>query len=607
MLQIVTGMYFRDVPLRQTKHRGVFHSNATTLHADDVELPIGRFLFTSSIAPVAPLTIEAIERLEAEGPDGTSEMLISTGGEELLGDAATVFAFSMNATCSRNLSLVERAVPKNLSLGGYRHPSKILRRTFDPALLITEATIDEASEFCSKLLASNRRHFEASMRAIRRVVDATYLVSDDPGLAYTLFVTSLESLAQLVTSPEEARSWESYEAPKRKLIDTATEDLTPEQRARVREAVLKLDQLLLGRRFREFVLDHVRPEFYRTEATGALGPIRACDLPNALSVAYKLRSRNVHELRVLEPELWAIADRGDTIRFDGRWVLSLEGLNRLCRHVIRNFVERAPTEIDRNFDYRQHLPGIVKVSLAPQLWIGDSEGFTPDRGPRFLEGFLGLLLPVMAGEAGAKLIDIRGVLEKIERALPGEQRSGVRLPMVALYVLWHRFLNPEQHPPKARNVIDRFAGDLEPPSIIAFAVRVLVGDKIDWTDDELSHLVEVRRRELGKGRGQKLPPRFDAALLLCLAGRLWERAPDEARALVAEAVEWVPGDDGLMKIEEAAQSGENPVIDLLEFVVDARDEGDAEDAGGLNATGEEANSKGTSNEPRKKTHKKPAS
>ncbi|HEX2240993.1 MAG TPA: hypothetical protein VHJ82_07640, partial [Actinomycetota bacterium] len=108
MLQIVTGMYFRDVPLRETRHRAVFYTNGTTFHADDVELPIGRFLFSSSIAPVAPVAIEAVERLEAERPDGSPEARISTGGEELLADVAAAFAFSMNLTCSRNLSLVER-------------------------------------------------------------------------------------------------------------------------------------------------------------------------------------------------------------------------------------------------------------------------------------------------------------------------------------------------------------------------------------------------------------------------------------------------------------------------------------------------------------------
>lgn len=577
MLQIVTGMYFRDVELRERKHRGVFYTNGTTLHADDIELPIGRFLFTSSITPVAPVTVEAIERLEAVRPDGKSDPHVSTGGAELLNDAATVFAFSLNLTCSRNLSLVERVVPRSLTPGAYRHPSNILRRTFDPQLVISDAEVERARQFCSKLLASNRRYFEAALRAIKRVVDATYVVSDDPGLAYTLFVTALESLAQISTSPEEARSWDMYEPEKRKIIDAATTDLTQEQSQRVRDAVLAIDQMSLGRRFREFVLDHVQPAFYRTEAADAARPIRVHELPNALTVAYKLRSRNVHALQVLAPELWVITDRSDTIRFEDSWVLSLEGLNRLCRHVIRTFVERAPTDIDREFNYRDHLPGIVRVPLAAQHWIDNSEGFTAGEAPRFLTGFLELLLPVMAEEDGAGVVDMTGVLEKIERALPGEQRLEVRQPMVAIYLLWHTFLKTEHHRPRSDRVIERFAADLEAPSMAAFAVRLLTGrEEMDWTDDELSGLVESRRRDLQRGRGLKLPDRFDATLLLCLAQRRWEQAPGEAQALIAEAVESLPGDAGLMDIEREALSGQSPDIDLLGFLLDAHED-DSED------------------------------
>lgn len=161
---------------------------------------------------------------------------------------------------------------------------------------------------------------------------------------------------------------------------------------------------------------------------------------------------------------------------------------------------------------------------------------------------------------------------KIEGILPGEQRSELRVPMVALYVLWHRFLSAQHHRPKARSVIDRFAKDLQAPSMVAFAVRVLVGDDIEWTDDELHHLVDTRRGELEKGRGQKLSARFDAALLLCLAERRWNDARDEALTLLSEAIESLPGDEGLIRLEAAAISGEPPEVDLLGFVLDAHAE-----------------------------------
>lgn len=396
VLQIVTGMYFRNVPVNEMLHRAVFYTNGWTFSTDPIVLPVGRLLFTSAPSAVTAVTLEALERLEAVRPDGQPELLIATGGTELLDDAAAVFAFALNVTCSRNAALVERLVPPTLGTRPSNQPSSILRRTFDPQVYLLPGDLDEAREFCTKLLALSRKNFEAAMRAIRRVVDATYRVSDDPSLAYTLFIAALESLAQLVTSPDNTRNWETYDGRKRKIIDAAVADLRFEQAAKVRDAILATDQLSLARRFRAFTIDNIDPSFYRLEAESAQRPIRAHDLPNALDVAYRFRSRNVHALEVLAPELWAVSDRADTIKFEGRPLFSLEGLNRLSRHVIKVFVERSPTDLDPDFNYREHLPGVVRMELAPQYWIGNADGFHPRAASALLKGFLDLLLEVLA-------------------------------------------------------------------------------------------------------------------------------------------------------------------------------------------------------------------
>ena len=186
MLQIVTGMYFRDVPLNETLHRAVFYTNSWALPSGPIELPVGRFLFATRPSAITAVTIEAVERLEAVRINGEPELLIATSGTELLNDAAAVFAFASNITCSRSATLVERLVPTILDPRPSSKPSNILRRTFDPEVILSPEDIDSARDFCTKLLVLRRSHFEAAMRAIRTVVDATYSVSDDPGLAYTL-------------------------------------------------------------------------------------------------------------------------------------------------------------------------------------------------------------------------------------------------------------------------------------------------------------------------------------------------------------------------------------------------------------------------------------
>jgi hypothetical protein len=549
--------------------------NAWSLARDGIELPIGRFLFATTMSAVTAVTIEATERLEAVRPDGSDEFMRATGGRELIDDAADVFAFALNISCSRNAALIERLVPPQLDGRPTHMPWSILRRTFDPAVVVRDSEVTDITQFATKLLSLRRDHFEAAIRSIRSVVDASLLVGDDPGLAYTLFVASLESLARIAIPVEAKRSWDTYDGKRRKILDSAIDQagLDAEQAKVVRDAVLEIDQLSLRRRFIDFTLDHVGPTYYRDEAVEAVRPIRANDLPNALDVAYRLRSRNVHVLEALAPELWAITDRADTLRWEGRPALSLEGLNRLCRHVIRAFVDRAPTDFDPTFNYRDHLPGIVRMQVAPQYWIWQSDGFSPVRAPQVLEGFIELLLGSMGAPEHSQVVDLTAVLEKIEDAVPGIAKPDDRRAMVGIYVLWHALLSPDHHRPRAADFIERFEKDLDDPSVVGFAIRLLITHPIEWTLDQLTQLVEQRREDLRRGRGQPLPGRIDAALLLTTALELWDAGRvSDAVALVSEAVEALPGNADLIAIEEAATRSERPAIDRLAFVVGRSDD-----------------------------------
>ena len=100
-------------------------------------------------------------------------------------------------------------------------PTGILRGTFDPGVVLNDDGIARAAAFATQGIALRRDHFEAAMRAIRTVVDASLLVSDDPGLAYTLYVAALESLAQLAVGADAYRSWDTYPTDRRQIIDKA--------------------------------------------------------------------------------------------------------------------------------------------------------------------------------------------------------------------------------------------------------------------------------------------------------------------------------------------------------------------------------------------------
>lgn len=553
MLQIASGMYFRpDVPLHETLHRSTVYTNSYRIDRAPVELPIASLRFSTGMAPFAPVGVEVWDRLEAERPDGEPEFLVATSGEDLVADVATVLAFAFNTTWSTDRDLVRRLVPNTPSGRPRGGPSSQLRRTFDPEVLLSADALADAAAFSARLLALRRPEYEKAMRAIRRVVDATLLIADDVSLAYTLFVAALESLAAGVTAAP--TTWDGFDGRKRALIGAALDDLSEEQAQRVRAAVLQADALGLGRKFQAFILDHLDPSFFRAEAVDAQRPISASALPHALNFAYQVRSRQVHALEQLTPEMWAITDRADTIPLDGLQVLSLEGLNRLCRHVIRRYVDRAHTDHDATFNYRQALPGIVRMQLAPQYWITQADGLRTDNAPAVLNGFLEVLLPVLRGD-DVLPVNMTNVLERIEALLPGEASPAKRAPLVALYALWHRLLKAEWHRPDPRAVLTRFGVDLEPPGAAAFAVALILSGDAPWATPELALFAVERAEQLRRGKGQPLPRAFDAALELCLARRLWQEGrAEDALAAVGRAVETVPGDRRLIAFEKQARA-----------------------------------------------------
>jgi hypothetical protein len=159
------------------------------------------------------------------------------------------------------------------------------------------------------------------------------------------------------------------------------------------------------------------------------------------------------------------------------------------------------------------------------------------------------------------------VLERIEGAIPHEAQPAARRPMVAIYILWHTLMGPDHYRPDAAPFMERYQSDLDAPSMEGFVVRVLTDQEIEWLDADLVALVNERREDQRRGRGQPLPAIFDVALLLCLGQRLWDKQPQEALSLISEAVELVPGTDELIELERAAKEGDKPAVDLRDLVI----------------------------------------
>jgi hypothetical protein len=558
MLQIVTKKFFRDgVPLHTRPQRRVLYTNRLFLHPDVIALPVGELAPSNDHDAPAAVTATVIEHLEAQELDGSDAMLISTGGEELVDQLADVLSFALDAVFTRDRSRAARLVPPRA--GEETSTSKLFRRTFSSGRVVTEAEIEDLRAFETKLLALRRAEFEQVMRAIRRMVRAQQRAADDPTLAYVDLVAALESLSD--SAPAPPFPWDRMDSRKRRLIDTALQGVDHDHAQAVRRAVVEAERAGATRRFLAFVTDHISVAYYRDDAVGAVRPPRAIDLEGLLKVGYAIRSRSVHSLVGLPEEAWVLSDGADTVVVPGRDpMLTLEGLSRLARHVIRQYVDRAPEGTGEEFNWRAALPGLIQAHLAPQYWLWQHGGFDHDSAERYLTGFIEHLVGL---ERSEPIADLTGVLEAIEQQVRGLQVVAARSAMLAIYLLWHRVTAADLHRPDAEAILALAAEELAAPGIIAFAVSLLVGPTPDWTVEQWTELaaarVDLRRRR----RHLQLPRGFDAALHVMTAERLLDEGrPDEANTAAARAAEELPGCDPLIAWEQAIQGGEAIELDL---------------------------------------------
>jgi hypothetical protein len=562
VLQIVTKRYFRDgVPLHSTVHREVLYTNCGSLRGDIVELPVGELAPSTTMQPVSSVTLSVTEHLEAQELDGEPSMLVATGGTELVDALADVLSFGLNAVFSRDKDLVKGLVPNSLDGSSRSLASKLFRRTFEPHRFVPEAEFEELRRFMTQLLALRRDHFEAAMRAIRRVVYATHRAVDDPTLAYVDFVAALESLSKGTSVP--APTWDRVDGRKRKLIDGALEGADVGSAERVREAVMEAERFGAKSGFVAFVMNNVSPEYYRTEAADAVRPVCGADLERIVKLAYDIRSYNVHGLKSLPAEAWVLGDGADTVSpADTGTMLSHEGLARLARHVVKSYVDRAPVGIDPSFDWRASLPGQMRLRPAPEYWIWKAEQFDHRSADRYLSGFVIQLVSTRSGP-DRSVPDMSAVLRRIEQLLPGTAAGPAKTFMVAIYVLWHRVTATNLHQPNSERILGKYEHLLQQAGVPSFVVGLLSGRIPDWTEADWHKLATERRAERSKRRHLELPASFDAALQLMAAERLMAAGrTDEARVLAGSAVEELPGNEPLMAWEDNLVAGESYELDL---------------------------------------------
>ncbi len=552
MLQIITGRFFTTDEIHRTRQRTVLYTNYRA-HAP-IETIVGTYVPAGSSYDLYNAVYDVEQCLEAVRPDGAPEILLAVSPEHLAEDFAALVSFCLNVTCSLDPALVRRLTQLvRPPIGMSDPPASLVDQVFDRNVLRSPRKAESAlSKLISDLVQLDRSRYVRVMMAIRRYVVGLHRIGDDLSLAYALLVASIESPAQHFDQFEP--KWSDLDRKKRKRIDAALIGETADTKKAVQEAILDIEHVALGRRYREFALAHLPPAYFREEALGYEGPARASELPSALTQAYSFRSKLVHKLEELPVSLARTPPRQDILIIDRKPALTFRGLARLARRVILRFVELSPKSESEDCDYRRDLPGVFTAQLAPRYWIWRRKNYHSRNAQRFLSGFLSELEAALLGPDSG-VTDISDVLEEVEERVPGLSPKN-RLPMLALYLLYHRCLPPERHRADSERFLAKHVSAFDNLSIESLVCHVILGESLDWKADDVEDTRKAYIKQRNHKNGLRLGHILEAAMTITVAEAYRAVGEvDHALVLLGEAIENLPGHAGLVELEQRWQAG----------------------------------------------------
>lgn len=560
MLQISTGKFYSSTDpdaIYETLHRGVLYTNYRFMLLDRIETGVGVLLPAKSSGGVSAVVCEVPERLPKPLGQIQAGQIISVGPDFLIRDFAAIVSFAMNITCDPDRDLVQRLTNATApALGLFALPNEYVPRMFDAKLSFQMDEISALQPFVKDLMGLERKVYLSVNRSIRRYVMAMHRLSDDLDLAYALLVASIEALAQEFDGTIPV--WEHYEERKRNRIDKALTETSESVRQGVRNAILANEHVALKRKFSSFTNHYLSPSFFRNGTEGHPYPAGRSELAIAIKQAYDLRSTYIHTLKPLPNNLVSPHIQSDVFSDNGKLLLSFRGLARVARHVIIEFISQSPKIEKEEYHYTKDYPNLMIMPLAPHYWINKPENYTLDSARTILSWFIKQHAASIA-DPTQKVSDMRTVLQKIQGMVPSLAKTEQKIPILALYHLFMRYL-PEDELPAAKAFFEPHVPLFEQPSVESLIAHFLTGGQIpNWSINESDQLLTTYANQRFHKNGLDVGPLVGASLALWIAEQHRKNGnQDRARALITYVVEEYP----MLKTLQVFEQGLPAVGDL---------------------------------------------
>ncbi|EGH70679.1 hypothetical protein [Pseudomonas syringae] len=511
MLQAATGKLFtnRDDP-RITVLKGVVYTNFSLGVTNRVTTKAGSLTSMDTTHTPTALGYEMQEYMEAAEP--APGILVSRTMGAYIDDFADVASFSLRVICSPDVHIAERLLNQRRR-PGQPHPSERLTRFYDASVRADVSAIKAFEDFTKQLIGLRRVTYLAVIQSIRTYIAAVHRMSDDLNLAYTLLVMCTESLVQKFDGHEP--QWSDVPDLKRRGVDKALAGVDEEPAQAVRDAVLDVIHPRLGHRFVQFIQAHLPADYFTVQADTQKHPIGRRDLEAALQNLYNVRSSYVHSLKPLSKEFLHFASHVETYEDDGKLTFTFEGLFRLVRAVIIEYVRKAEKVDHQPCEYEWDNPSLLRIQIDPKHWLYNPDSFDSKTPRRHLEGLVRLIDQCLVDFPDRKLHHPTLVIEKGFKLMP-QMAKEMKIAFLGLAYLSDYFLGTESTRREFSSVEINL---LNQPSVDSLIAQALMGRDASWTIADHQAQLNLYYKRRHTKNGINAPRNVEACMGLALAER----------------------------------------------------------------------------------------
>lgn len=389
MLQIISGKFYKNPDRYSTPAKGITFSNYHTISSIETSVatlePVESY--TSATGAYVINYTNVIEK-----PKEIQGIAIIRGGDwVIVRQFELLCIFGMRAFFDGDRHAVElncRAKPSQAT--DLYVPAHYAERYFEPTIMAANDDASQFATFVEKVIGLPRKQYTAVMNALETFAHSLEVLNYQLDLAYSMLVYSLESLCQ--TFDAYTPVWDDYEDDVRDELEPLLSGIESGTATSIKDALLRASHLRLRKRFVSFVTAHIKPSYYIEEAGGRSRPVRKSEVERCLTNSYVMRSGYVHQLQPILSQLRIPQTaKCDVLVWDNEPYFTYNGLLRVVHHVIESFINAQTVVASEDFNWRQALPGIVEVQMAPEYWVWNPTTFAPDQARQRLSGSLSLL------------------------------------------------------------------------------------------------------------------------------------------------------------------------------------------------------------------------